>query len=67
MPAPRLASLLGHEIVRDRAGRIVVDFGCGGGSEALEVARLGARRVICIDIREEAETSDISIPGSRVS
>jgi SAM-dependent methyltransferase len=33
-------------------GKVVIDFGCGEGSDALEIARRGARRVIGIDIRE---------------
>jgi len=33
------------------AGRVVIDFGCGEGAEAIEIARRGARRVIGIDIR----------------
>ncbi|HEX6178008.1 MAG TPA: methyltransferase domain-containing protein, partial [Thermoanaerobaculia bacterium] len=33
--------------------KTVVDFGCGVGTEAIEMARRGAKRVIGIDIREE--------------
>jgi len=35
-------------------GKTVIDFGCGVGTEAIELAQHGARRVIGIDIREEA-------------
>jgi SAM-dependent methyltransferase len=34
-------------------GKVVIDFGCGEGADALEIARRGARRVIGIDIREK--------------
>ena len=47
--------------------KVVLDFGCGAGSEAKEIARLGARRVIGLDIsekwlrvaREQAENAGI--------
>ena len=32
--------------------KTVIDFGCGNGSEAIAIARLGARRVLGIDNRE---------------
>jgi len=46
-------SLLGAEFLRNVAGKTVIDFGCGEGSEAVEIAQRGAKRVIGIDIREE--------------
>jgi SAM-dependent methyltransferase len=33
-------------------GKTVIDFGCGTGSEAVEMARRGARKVIGLDTRE---------------
>jgi SAM-dependent methyltransferase len=45
--------LLGEELLRQIRGKVVIDFGCGGGAEAIEFARQGALRVIGIDIREE--------------
>jgi SAM-dependent methyltransferase len=48
----RLA-LLGSDFLRTIPGRTVIDFGCGTGAEAIEMARLGAKRVIGIDIRDE--------------
>ena len=50
------------------AGRTVVDFGCGEGSEAIEIAQAGAAKVIGVDIRPEflvtarqrAETAGVS-------
>jgi SAM-dependent methyltransferase len=35
------------------AGKTVIDFGCGVGAAAIELAQHGARRVIGIDIRED--------------
>lgn len=37
----------------DVAGKTVIDFGCGEGHECVELARLGAQRVIGVDIRPE--------------
>jgi SAM-dependent methyltransferase len=47
----KLETLLGPGIWRELAGKIVVDFGCGTGGEAIEVAQHGARAVIGLDIR----------------
>jgi len=35
------------------AGKVIIDFGCGEGVEAIEMALKGANRVIGIDIRED--------------
>jgi 2-polyprenyl-6-hydroxyphenyl methylase/3-demethylubiquinone-9 3-methyltransferase len=43
----RLAALLGE---RDLAGRSLLDVGCGSGLHALAALRLGAGRVVAIDI-----------------
>ncbi|MBI4271476.1 MAG: class I SAM-dependent methyltransferase [Candidatus Rokubacteria bacterium] len=43
--------LFGPEIWTAVAGKVVIDFGCGSGAEAVEIAQRGARRVIGIDIR----------------
>ena len=48
----KIESLLGTEILKSLAGRFVVDFGCGEGSDALEIARRGASRVVGIDIQD---------------
>jgi SAM-dependent methyltransferase len=45
--------LLGDRFWKTIPGKTVIDFGCGEGAEAIEIARRGARRVIGIDIREE--------------
>ena len=44
---------MGDEIFTKIAGKAIIDFGCGEGSEAVEMAARGARRVIGIDIRED--------------
>jgi SAM-dependent methyltransferase len=45
--------LLGDGFHDRIAGKIVVDFGCGEGTEAIEMAQKGAERVIGIDNRED--------------
>jgi len=49
----KLAAQMGDDIFTRIAGKVVVDFGCGEGSDAVELAGKGAKRVIGIDIREE--------------
>jgi SAM-dependent methyltransferase len=49
----KLAVLMGEDFFGRIAGKVVIDFGCGEGADALEMAERGARRVIGIDIREE--------------
>jgi SAM-dependent methyltransferase len=44
---------MGEDIFARIAGKVVVDFGCGEGSDAVELAGKGARRVIGIDNRED--------------
>lgn len=48
----KLRMLLGDELLARLVDRDVVDFGCGTGGEAIELVRLGARRVIGVDIQE---------------
>ena len=43
--------LLGPDIWTALAGKTVIDFGCGTGEQAVEIAARGAGRVIGIDIR----------------
>lgn len=45
-------ALLGKEIWTEVRDCTVIDFGCGTGAEAVEVAQRGARQVIGLDIRE---------------
>lgn len=48
----KLDVLLGPDFIRAIKGRSVIDFGCGTGGEAVELAQRGASRVIGIDIHE---------------
>src|SRR6185437_8265583 len=50
----KIEKLLGENIWRDTRDKVVIDFGCGDGEDAVEVAARGARRVIGVDIRERA-------------
>jgi len=50
----KLATLMGEDIFRQIAGKVIIDFGCGEGAEAVEMALKGAQRVIGIDIREDS-------------
>jgi SAM-dependent methyltransferase len=49
----KLEILLGEQALRLVPGNTVIDFGCGEGNEAVDLARRGARKVIGIDIRED--------------
>lgn len=49
----KLAILLGENLLAKIRGKTVIDFGCGEGDEAVEMAQKGATRVVGIDIREE--------------
>ena len=44
---------MGDDFFSKIAGKVIVDFGCGEGAEAIEMALKGAKRVIGIDIRED--------------
>lgn len=46
--------LLGDKIWQDINDKVVVDFGCGAGAEAIELARHGAAQVYGIDILERS-------------
>lgn len=48
----KIEVLFDKSVWSDVQGKTVVDFGCGTGTEAIEIARRGARRVIGLDIRE---------------
>ncbi len=48
----KLETLFGPEIWRAFCGKIVIDYGCGEGTEALEIARHGAALVIGLDCQE---------------
>jgi SAM-dependent methyltransferase len=49
----KLEVLLGNNFLSRITGKVVVDFGCGEGADAVEMAKRGAGRVIGIDIRDD--------------
>jgi len=49
----KMEVLFGPEIWSQLANRTVLDFGCEGGIEAMDMAQHGVSRVIGLDIREE--------------
>jgi SAM-dependent methyltransferase len=50
----KIEILLGEQVLKELRGKVVIDFGCGDGQEAIELARNGALQVIGIDNREAA-------------
>jgi SAM-dependent methyltransferase len=48
----KLLARLGDDLAIKIRGKCVVDYGCGGGEDSVELARLGAREVVGIDIRD---------------
>lgn len=49
----KLEVFFGENVWDLLAGKTVVDFGCGNGTEAIEMAKRGVRSVVGIDIRED--------------
>jgi SAM-dependent methyltransferase len=49
----KMEVLFGPGIWRELEGKTVIDFGCGAGAEAIEIARRGAAKVVGLDIREK--------------
>jgi SAM-dependent methyltransferase len=49
----KVETFLGGEFLGSIGGKTIIDFGCGEGSAAIELAQRGARRVIGVDIRED--------------
>jgi SAM-dependent methyltransferase len=52
----KLAALLGDTIWDELRNKVVIDFGCGTGEQAVELAMRGARKVIGVDIDVERLT-----------
>ena len=50
----KLEVLLGSDVWEEVRNCDVIDFGCGDGAEAVELALRGARRVVGIDVRRNA-------------
>lgn len=44
--------LLGKKFLENIHGNVIIDFGCGKGTEAVAMAKLGAKLVIGVDIQE---------------
>ena len=44
---------MGSEFLDNVKGKAIIDFGCGDGTEAIEMAQNGAKRVVGVDIRED--------------
>lgn len=52
----KIEVLLGPEVWTQIHDRVVIDFGCGTGEDAVEMALRGARRVVGVDIQERLLT-----------
>ena len=48
----KLSVLLGDNVLDELVDKTVIDFGCGEGAEAIEIAQHGASKVIGLDIQE---------------
>ena len=48
----KLSMLFGPAFLRDVRGLAVLDYGCGAGSEVIEMAKAGAARVVGVDRQE---------------
>jgi SAM-dependent methyltransferase len=48
----KLEVLLGKKFIEQLKDKVVIDFGCGAGNEAIDLVRQGVSRVIGIDIQE---------------
>lgn len=49
----KLDQFFGDNFLHEIAGKTIIDFGCGNGKQAVEMALNGARKVIGIDIQEQ--------------
>jgi SAM-dependent methyltransferase len=61
----KLRVLLGDDIVDRLRDRVVLDFGCGDGNEAVEIAAEGARHVMGVDLRSSALERAARLAASR--
>ncbi|HXG93211.1 MAG TPA: class I SAM-dependent methyltransferase [Blastocatellia bacterium] len=48
----KVEALFGPQIWSELEGKVVIDFGCGAGADAVEIAARGAARVIGLELRE---------------
>ena len=49
----KLKALLGDDTFQMTRDKVVIDFGCGAGNEAIELAQNGATLVMGVDIQEK--------------
>lgn len=49
----KLRVLLGDDLLPQIPGKTVIDFGCGEGTEAIELAKAGAKQVLGLDVRQD--------------
>ena len=49
----KLTLFFGDNFYKDIKGKTIIDFGCGAGKQAVEMALNGALKVIGVDIQEE--------------
>jgi SAM-dependent methyltransferase len=61
----RIEGMFGPNVWSEIKGRTVIDFGCGEGNEAIELASHGAGHVIGVDIRESV--MDVGRKNARVA
>ncbi|HXQ69347.1 MAG TPA: class I SAM-dependent methyltransferase [Pyrinomonadaceae bacterium] len=50
----KVETLLGKSIWDETKDKVVIDFGCGDGEDAVDIAKRGARKVIGVDILEHS-------------
>ncbi len=66
----RVASLFGEDFISRLPGKIVADFGCGEGKEAIELARHGAAKVYALKFARpsmKAPVNSLAMPRSIAS
>jgi ribosomal protein L11 methylase PrmA len=59
----KLESLLGPGFWEEIKNKTIIDFGCGLGAEAVEMAEHGAHRVIGVDNQEKWLNARVSTPN----
>lgn len=50
----KVETLLGESIWEETKNKVVIDFGCGDGEDAVDIAKRSARKVIGVDILEHS-------------
>lgn len=62
----KLQTLMGGDFLTDIKGKVVIDFGCGPGLEAIEMAENGAAKVIGVDIQEKCLEAARSVAAEKL-